>query len=496
MVNNILKKHSPNNVKPRLSKEITIGNVTIGGNNPIAIQSMTNTKTSNIKETIAQINELFSKGCDIVRVACLDIDDAKALKEITSSVSVPIVADIHFDYRIALEAIENGISKLRLNPGNITDKEQIKLIVDKCKEKNIPIRIGINSGSINKDIFAKYGNTAEALVESAFENIKILEELEFYNIVISLKSSSVSKTIEAYKLLADKCSYPLHLGITEAGLEYEGTVKSSIALGHLLLSGIGDTIRVSLTTDPVREVICGIEILSSLGMYPKPRLISCPTCGRCEYNMMPIANEINTYLNNFKGDFKVAVMGCVVNGPGEAKDADLGIAGGKDCAILFKHGKLVKKLYYNEIIKWLKMEIYLLANEFSYEIKDTISDDIKEIREIVFIKEQGFKNEFDEIDNFAKYATIYHNDLIIATGRIYQTENAYHIGRLCVRKEYRKKDLGSYILLLLESTVKGTIYISGQVQAKEFYQKNGYQLTGVSSDDEGVPHVELYKEIK
>lgn len=496
MENNIFKKHSPYNVIPRQSKEITIGNIKIGGNNPIAIQSMTNTKTSNIKETIAQINELFSKGCDIVRVACLDIDDAKALKEITSSVSVPIVADIHFDYRIALEAIENGISKLRLNPGNINDREQIKLIVNKCKEKNIPIRIGINSGSINKDVFAKYGNTAEALVESAFENIKILEELHFYNIVISLKASSVLKTIEAYKLLADKCSYPLHLGITEAGLEYEGTVKSSIALGHLLLLGIGDTIRVSLTTDPVREVICGIEILSSLGMYPKPKLISCPTCGRCEYNMIPIANEINDYLKNINGDFKVAVMGCVVNGPGEAKDADLGIAGGRDCAILFKHGKLVKKLNYDEIIKWLKMEIYLLSNGFHYEIKEKIDDDIKNIRYEVFTKEQGFQNEFDEIDSYAKYATIYHGDKIVATGRIFSTGETYHIGRLCVRKEYRGKDLGSYILLLLESLVKGKIFISGQEQAKDFYNKNNYQFTGKKSYDEGVLHLEMFKEVK
>lgn len=352
------------------TKEICIGNIKIGGTNKIAIQSMTNTKTSDTKKTIAQINELFSKGCDIVRVAVLDDDDAEALKEITSSCAVPIVADIHYDYKLALKAIANGISKLRINPGNISNIEHIKLIVQKCKEKNIPIRIGVNSGSISKNIYEKYGNSSRALFESAKENIEILENLDFHNIVVSVKSSSVIKTIEAYEMLSKAYNYPLHLGVTEAGLEYQGVVKSSIALGSLLLKGIGDTIRVSLTENPLLEVKAAKEILSSIGLYEKPILISCPTCGRCQYNMFPIANEINEFLNSFNKYIKVAVMGCVVNGPGEAKDADLGIAGGKNCAVLFKKGKIVTKLSYEEIIPNLKAEIYFLIKGYEYKLVD------------------------------------------------------------------------------------------------------------------------------
>ncbi len=354
----------------RQTKEITIGNVKIGGHNKIAIQSMTNTKTSNITETMAQINELFSIGCDIVRVAVLDDNDCKALGEITKNAPCPIVADIHFDYKLALGAIENGVSKLRLNPGNISNYEHIKLIVKKCQEKKIPIRIGINSGSIAKNIFEKYGNTSKALFESAKQNIEILENLGFNDIVISVKSSNVQKVYEAYKMLSKEYDYPLHLGVTEAGLEYSGTIKSSIALGALLLDGIGDTIRVSLTTNPLREVVAAKEILSSLGLYDKPILVSCPTCGRCQYDMFPIANEINDYLNTFDKKIKVAVMGCAVNGPGEAKDADIGIAGGKNCAVLFKNGEIIEKLSYERIIPILKAEIYLMINKLNYEINN------------------------------------------------------------------------------------------------------------------------------
>ena len=350
------------------TKEICIGNIKIGGKNKIAIQSMTNTKTSNTKETIAQINELFSKGCDIVRVAVLDTDDANALKEITSSCNGPIVADIHYDYKLAITAIENGVSKLRINPGNISNIDHIKQIVQKCKEKNIPIRIGVNSGSINKDIFEKYGNSSRALFESAKENIEILENLNFYNIVVSVKSSSVIKTIEAYEMLSEAYNYPLHLGVTEAGLEYQGVVKSSIALGSLLLKGIGDTIRVSLTENPLLEVKAAKEILSSIGLYDKPLLISCPTCGRCQYDMFPIANKINEFLNSFDKYIKVAVMGCVVNGPGEAKDADCGIAGGRNCAVLFKKGEIIAKLSYEDIIPNLEAEIYFLLKGYKYTI--------------------------------------------------------------------------------------------------------------------------------
>lgn len=349
------------------TKIISVGNVKIGGNEKIVIQSMTNTKTSSIKETIAQANELFSNGCDIVRLAVLDDNDADALKEITKNVLGPIVADIHFDYKLALKAIDNGVKKIRINPGNIENKEHIMLIVNKCIEKNIPIRIGINSGSIAHHIYEKYGNSYMALVESAKENVKMLEEFNFNNIIISVKSSDVYKTVKAYELLSKQFSYPLHLGVTEAGLEYTGLVKSSIAIGALLLRGIGDTIRVSLTTSPLLEVKAAKEILSSLGLYQKPLLISCPTCGRCQYNMIPIANEINEFINTFEGNIKIAIMGCVVNGPGEAKDADLGIAGGKDCAVLFKKGEIIAKLNSKDIINNLKAEIYLMVNNYTYE---------------------------------------------------------------------------------------------------------------------------------
>jgi len=475
------------------TKTINVGRVKIGGGNKIAIQSMTNTKTSDTQKTIAQVNELFSKGCDIVRVAVADEDDAKALAYITRVAIGPIVADIHFDYKLALLAIENGISKLRLNPGNITNPEHIKLVVEKCKAYNIPIRIGVNSGSINKDIYKKYGNTPKALVESAKEHIKILEDLNFYDICISVKASNVLKTIEAYELLSQEYDYPLHLGVTEAGLEYEGLVKSSIALGSLLLKGIGDTIRVSLTDNPVKEVKAAIEILSSIDKYDKPKLISCPTCGRCEYDMMPIANEINEYINTFNKNFKVAVMGCVVNGPGEAKEANVGIAGGKNCAVLFKNGEIVTKLENKDILNVLKKEIYMIANNYTYKFEDKLTNDIIDLRNKVFVEEQGFQVEFDEYDNISKYAVIYHESTVIGVGRVYNENNISHIGRICVKKSYRKNKIGSFLLMLLERICDNDIILEAQDRVSEFYEKNGYIKTDIYSYEDDVKHVRMYK---
>lgn len=352
-----------NKISRKTTKEICIGNIKIGGNNPIAIQSMTNTKTSDVNATLNQIHNLKQAGCDIIRVAVLNKNDAYALKEITSKANMPVVADIHFDYELALIAAENGVSKIRINPGNIGSIENIKKVVDICKEKNIPIRIGVNTGSIDKEIQEKYGNSANALVESAKKHIKILEDLDFTNIALSLKASSVEKTIEAYEIASSSFDYPLHLGVTEAGTYISGSIKSAIAFGVLLREGIGDTVRVSLSDDPVQEVKVAKEILSNLGYYNKPTLVSCPTCGRCEYNMFKIVNEIDAFLETINGTIKVAIMGCVVNGPGEARDADIGIAGGKNCAMLFKKGEIIRRLNENEIIPVLKEEILKLVNE-------------------------------------------------------------------------------------------------------------------------------------
>ena len=305
------------------SKIVSIGQgekqIFIGGNNKIAIQSMCNTKTKDTSSTIKQILEFEKLGCNIARVAVLDEDDAKAIKEIVKKIHIPLVADIHFDYKLALMAIDSGVDKLRINPGNIGSIEKVTMVVNKCKEHHIPIRIGVNMGSLNKQIEEKYGRCALALVESAKEHVKILEDLDFYDIVISLKASNVNTAIEAYQIASHTFPYPLHVGITEAGSMLSGTIKSSIGIGILLNECIGDTIRVSLSTDPKEEIIVAKEILSSLNLYTKPVVTSCPTCGRCQYDMFPILNEIEKYVNE-KYPFKkihIAIMGCAVNGPGE-----------------------------------------------------------------------------------------------------------------------------------------------------------------------------------
>lgn len=345
--------------KRRCSREVSVGNVKIGGNNPISVQSMTTTDTRDSISTIKQIKELEKAGCDIVRIAVPDMEAAKNISNIKKEVNIPIIADIHFDYRLALEAINQGVDGIRINPGNIGSIEKVKMVVEKCKEKNLKIRIGVNGGSLEKELLEKYGSaTSEALVESALNHVKILEDLEFYNIVISLKSTDIYKTIDAYKLISEKVDYPLHIGITESGSIKKGTIKSSIGVGALLLNGIGDTLRISLTGDPVEEIYVGKEILRSLDLLnDKIKVISCPTCGRCNIDLINIVNEVEDKIENIEKNITVAIMGCAVNGPGEARDADIGIAGGKREGLLFKKGEIIKKIKGDNLVDELINEI-------------------------------------------------------------------------------------------------------------------------------------------
>lgn len=328
----------------RISKEIKIGNVSIGGTNKIAIQSMLNTDPHNIEDCTEQTIRLKNAGCDIVRLTIPDMESVKTIYEIKSKIDIPLVADIHFDYRLALAAADAGIDKIRINPGNIGDEEKVKLVVAKCKEKQIPIRIGVNSGSLEPVLLEKYGKpTPEALAESAYSHISILEKLDFFDIVLSLKSSSVPFMIDAYRIIAERCSYPLHLGVTEAGTREMGIIKSAIGIGSLLSDGIGDTIRVSLTDDPVQEVYAAKKILKGLGYKGYgPQIVSCPTCGRTKIDLIPLASRVEKSLENVNKDITVAIMGCIVNGPGEAKEADIGIAGGDGRAVIFKKGEILK----------------------------------------------------------------------------------------------------------------------------------------------------------
>ena len=343
----------------RISRKVKVGNVYVGGDANVSIQSMTTAPTKDVEAVLNQINELYNAGCQIIRCAVLDMEDAEKLKEVTEKSPIPVVADIHFDYRLALKAIENGVSALRINPGNIGSVERIKAVAECCKSKQIPIRIGVNSGSLEKDILEKHGMVnAQGLVESALRHVKILEELGFYDIVISIKSSNVPMMIECYRLVAQKCDYPLHLGVTEAGTVQRGTIKSSIGIGTLLAEGIGDTIRVSLTNNPVEEIKVAKEILKSLGLRKGGvEFVSCPTCGRTQINLIKIAEEVEKRLENCDKDIKVAVMGCVVNGPGEARESDIGIAGGRGEGIIFKKGEVIKKVKEEELIDALMEEV-------------------------------------------------------------------------------------------------------------------------------------------
>ncbi|MBW9151773.1 flavodoxin-dependent (E)-4-hydroxy-3-methylbut-2-enyl-diphosphate synthase [Clostridium estertheticum] len=346
-------------MEARKTKKIKIGNLYIGGDSKVAVQSMTNTDTRDVEATIKQILELEKVGCDIVRCAVPDMVAAEAIKDIMKGIHIPLVADIHFDYRLALKVIENGVSKLRINPGNIGNIDRIKLVADAAKAKGIPIRIGVNSGSLEKDILKKYGHVcAQALVESALKHVEILESLNFYDIVISIKSSDVVMMIESYKLLSGKVDYPLHLGVTEAGTTWRGTIKSSVGIGALLASGIGDTIRVSLTGDVVDEVKVGIEILKSLGYIDDGiKFVSCPTCGRTQINLIKIANEVEKRLEFCNKNIKIAVMGCIVNGPGEAREADIGIAGGDGVGLIFKKGEIIKTVKEEDLVEELIREV-------------------------------------------------------------------------------------------------------------------------------------------
>ena len=341
------------------TRKVKIGRVLIGGDEKIAVQSMTKANTADVEKTVAQIHDLEKCGCDIVRVAIPNEDCAKAVYDIKNRINIPLVADIHFDYRLALTCMERGIDKIRINPGNIGSEERAKAVAEEAKRRNIPIRIGVNGGSLEKEILEKYGeSTPEAMVESAERHIKILEKYDFYDTVISIKSSDVKKTIAAYRLASGKFDYPLHLGVTEAGTYKSGIIKSAIGIGSLLADGIGNTIRVSLTDDPVREVEAGKLILKALGLSKGGvEVVSCPTCARCRINLIPIAKKVNEALENVDLDIKVAVMGCVVNGPGEAKDADIGIAGGDGCAVLFKKGEIAGKIPEDKIVEVLLGEI-------------------------------------------------------------------------------------------------------------------------------------------
>ena len=341
------------------TKVVKIGDRIIGGNNPILIQSMTNTKTEDITATVQQINELTELGCDIIRCAVPTMEAAGALKEIKKQIRIPLVADIHFDYKLAIAAIENGADKIRMNPGNIGCTERVKAVVDAAKERNIPIRVGVNSGSLEKDLVEKYhGVTAEGIVESALDKVKLIEDMGYDNLVISIKSSNVMMCVKAHELIATQTVHPLHVGITEAGTLISGNIKSAIGLGLILNQGIGDTIRVSLTGSPLEEVKSAKLILRTLGLRTGGiEVVSCPTCGRTQIDLIGLANKVETMVSGYDLDIKVAVMGCVVNGPGEAKEADIGIAGGKGEGIIIKHGQVYKKVPENELLPALKYEL-------------------------------------------------------------------------------------------------------------------------------------------
>lgn len=342
------------------TKVIQIGNKKIGGGNPILIQSMTNTKTEDVEATVAQILALEAAGCDIIRCAVPTMEAARALKEIKKQIHIPLVADVHFDYRLAIAAMENGADKIRINPGNIGSTERIKAVVDVAKERNIPIRVGVNSGSLEKELVEKYhGVTAEGIVESALDKVHMIEDCGYDNMVISIKSSDVMMCVKAHELIADQTNYPLHVGITESGTVMSGNIKSSVGLGIILHEGIGDTIRVSLTGDPVNEIMTAKMILKTLGLRTGGiELVSCPTCGRTEIDLIGLAEQVEKLVADYDHlNIKVAVMGCVVNGPGEAREADLGIAGGKGCGILIKKGQIIKKIDEKDILSTLKYEL-------------------------------------------------------------------------------------------------------------------------------------------
>ncbi len=342
----------------RKTRQIKIGNVDIGSDAQVSVQSMTNTQTQDVDATVAQIHALEKAGCEIIRVAVPDMEAALAIEKIKQQIEIPLIADIHFDFRLALASAKAGADALRINPGNIGEEKKVRAVVDCAKEHGLPIRIGVNAGSLEKEIEARLGTTAEAMVESALRNIKILEDLNFYDIKVSLKASDVERTVSAYRMLAPKTDVPFHVGVTEAGGLFAGIAKSSIGIGMLLAEGLGDTMRVSLTRDPVEEIRTAYEILRALGIRSRgPELVSCPTCGRCKIDLFKIAEQVENALLERSSKIKVAIMGCVVNGPGEAKEADIGIAGGDGKGILFKKGKVIRKIDQENLVDQLLSEI-------------------------------------------------------------------------------------------------------------------------------------------
>ncbi len=352
----------------RPTRQIRIGDVKIGGNAPISVQSMCNTDTSDVEETVKQIKELECAGCELIRVAVPDLEAAASIKAIRNSIDIPLIADIHFDWRLAVAAMENGAQAIRINPGNLGGPEKLTKVVDAAKQHKVPIRVGVNSGSIEKDLLKKYGfptpNKPDALIESALRNVALLEKHDFNDIKISIKSSDTLTTVNGYRLLAEKTDYPLHLGVTEAGGLIAGTVKSSVALGLLFHDGIGDTFRISLTRNPVEEIRVCYELLRSLRIRERgPEMISCPTCGRTKIDLFPLAEKVEKYLQTMQSNLKVAVMGCVVNGPGEAKEADIGIAGGHGVGIIFKKGKILKKVSEEELLPVFLQELEKMEKE-------------------------------------------------------------------------------------------------------------------------------------
>lgn len=343
----------------RVSRQVNVGNVKIGGDAPIAIQSMLNALASDFEGNLKQIKDLEAAGCEIVRMAVPDMEAVKVLGKLKEHSNIPLVADIHFDYKLALESLKAGVDKIRINPGNIGSADRVAAVADACQLKNVPIRIGVNSGSVEKDLLEKFGGaTPEAMVESAFRHVKLLEDCGFYDTVISIKSSDVSNMVQAYSLVAERCDYPLHLGVTEAGTERSSLIKSSVGIGSLLLKGIGDTVRVSITDEPVKEIYAAKDILKAVNVRVEtPQIVSCPTCGRTKIDLVSLANEVETAVRDIKKPIKIAVMGCVVNGPGEAREADIGIAGGDGCAVLFKKGEILRKVSEKDIVKELLDEI-------------------------------------------------------------------------------------------------------------------------------------------
>ncbi|RCW65355.1 flavodoxin-dependent (E)-4-hydroxy-3-methylbut-2-enyl-diphosphate synthase [Saliterribacillus persicus] len=348
------------------TRPVKVGNVMVGGKNEVVIQSMTTTKTHDIEATVNEINRLEEAGCQIVRVACPDDRAAEAIPEIKKRINIPLVVDIHFNYRLALKAIEGGADKIRINPGNIGKRDKVEAVVNAAKEKGIPIRIGVNAGSLERHILEKYGYpTADGMVESALHHIKILEDLDFHDIVVSLKASDVTLAIEAYEKAAEVISYPLHLGITESGTLFAGSIKSAAGMGAILSKGIGSTMRISLSADPVEEVKVARELLKTFGLASNAAtLISCPTCGRIEIDLIKIANEVEEYISTIKAPIKVAVLGCAVNGPGEAREADIGIAGARGEGLLFRHGEIIRKVPEEIMVDELKKEVDKIAEEY------------------------------------------------------------------------------------------------------------------------------------